>query len=117
MVDAAAVGAGLGYLVIQATKTSLPLPTGKDEILIGRQDPTSGVFPDIDLSGHGAESAGVSRRHARLVIQSGQVFIEDLNSTNFTLVNKNRLLPGQHCLLQFGDEVRFGRLSAIYQKE
>ncbi len=117
MVDASAAGVSLGCLVVQTTRTSLPLPAGKEELLVGRQDPSSGVFPDIDLSGHGAESAGVSRRHARLVIESGQVFIEDLNSTNFTLVNKNRLLPGQRHLLQFGDEVRFGRLTAIYQKE
>ena len=104
-----------GQLVVQATNALLPFPPGKTEILVGREDPVSGVFPDIDLTGHGGDEGGVSRQHARLFLQGDRVFIEDLNSTNYTHVNQQRLTPGQPHPLDAGDEVRFGRVKLVYQ--
>jgi len=83
---------------------------GKSEVLIGREDPISGIFPQIDLTPHGGEVGGVSRRHARLMLRNGQWLIEDLNSTNFTFVNNQRLAPGAPLALKDGDQIRMGRV-------
>lgn len=99
-----------GRLVVQATNATLPFPPGKTEILIGREDPVSNVFPDIDLTDHGGDEGGVSRRHARIILQGNQVLIEDLNSTNHTYVNQQKLTPGQPHPLNNGDEIRLGRV-------
>lgn len=104
-----------GKLVIQSTQAEVSLPAGKTELLIGRSDPVRSVFPDIDLTIHGGDSSGVSRKHARLSLQGTQVYIEDLNSTNFTFLNKQRLQPGQRYPLNSGDEIRLGLLVVEYR--
>jgi pSer/pThr/pTyr-binding forkhead associated (FHA) protein len=101
-------------LVVQDSNVSLSIPTGKTIVVIGREDPVSGVFPDIDVDPHGGHEAGVGRRHAQLILQGGQVFIEDLDSVNGTVVNKQKLAPRQPHLLQNGDEVRFGKMVMLY---
>lgn len=103
-------GAGQPRLMVQSTHATLPLPAGKAEIVIGREDPVSSVFPDIDLTNHGGDEGGVSRRHARLLVRGNQIYLEDLNSTNFTYVNQQRLTPGQPQLLNNGDEIRLGKV-------
>ncbi len=50
----------------------------------------------------------VSRAHARITHQTGQYFIEDLNSTTGTSVNGTRLTPGQSMALQNGAEITIG---------
>jgi len=99
-----------GRLIVQGTNAALPIPQGKTEIIVGREDPVSGVFPEVDLTDHGGDEGGVSRRHARIFVQGTQTLIEDLNSTNYTYVNQQRLTPGQPHPLNDGDEVRFGRV-------
>ncbi len=55
--------------------------------------------------------SSVSRQHARLYIDdSGAWWVEDLNSTNGTFVNENRI---KHQQLTDADQVRFG--DAIYK--
>ena len=103
-----------GRLIVQGTNATLPFPPGKSEIIVGREDPVSGVFPEVDLTDHGGDEGGVSRRHARIFIQGTQVLIEDLNSTNFTHVNQQKLTPGQPHPLNNGDEVRIGRVKLNY---
>lgn len=102
-------------LVVQGSNVSLPFPVGKTEIIVGREDPVSGVFPDIDLTDHGGDEGGVSRQHARIFIQGDRFLIEDLNSTNFTFVNQQKLAPRQPQPLASGDEVRFGRVKLVFQ--
>lgn len=101
-------------LVVVATGAEIPLPAGK-EALVGREDPYSGVFPDIDLTPHGGEEGGVSRRHFKVTLSGGQYMIEDLNSTNFTVLNRQRLQPGVPTVLADGDEVRAGRVRLIFR--
>jgi len=103
-----------GRLIVQGTNATLPFPPGKTEIIVGREDPVSGVFPEVDLTDHGGDEGGVSRRHSRIFIQGTQVLIEDLNSTNFTYVNQQKLTPGQAHPLNSGDEVRIGRVKLNY---
>ena len=104
-----------GRLVVLGSNVTLPLPTGKGEIIIGREDPVSGIFPDIDLTDHGGDEGGVSRQHARILVQGDRFFIEDLNSTNFTFVNQQKLTPQQPQALVGGDEIRFGRVKTTFQ--
>jgi predicted amidophosphoribosyltransferase len=99
-------------LVLEDSGAEIPLPAG-EEILIGREDPVSGVYPDIDLTPHGGEQAGVSRRHARLIVEGGKYFVEDLDSTNFTFVNKQKLAAKTRQSVSDGDEIRFGRISTV----
>jgi len=103
-----------GRFVIRTSGVEIPLPSGQDEITIGRVDLVRNIFPDIDMSGYGGESSGVSRMHARLVLQGNQVYVEDLNSTNYTFVNKLRLQPGQPYLVSNGDEIRLGLLAMVF---
>jgi len=97
-----------GRLIVQTTREEIKLPDGKNEIYIGRSDPVRGIFPDVDLSSFGAASAGVSRRHIRISHTGAQLFIEDLNSTNFSYLNRRRLEPNQRYPLSDGDEIRLG---------
>lgn len=87
----------------------LPLPQAA-EAVVGRADPASNFTPGVDLGSYGALEAGVGRRHARFVIQSGQIAIEDLDSTNGTTVNGSRLAARQPLLLHDGDEIGLGQL-------
>jgi hypothetical protein len=99
-------------LVVTASGAEIPLPAG-EEILIGREDPVSGVYPEIDLTPHGGEEGGVSRKHARIVVEGGNYFVEDLDSTNFTFVNKQKLGPKTRHPVNDGDEIRFGRVALV----
>jgi predicted amidophosphoribosyltransferase len=96
-------------LVVSTSGAEIPLPS-KDDILIGREDPVSGVYPDVDLTPHGGEEGGVSRRHARLIAEGGKYYVEDLDSTNFTFVNKQKVAPGSRQEVGEGDQIRFGRV-------
>ncbi len=106
-----------GVLVVRATKAEIDLNQGKAEVTLGRADPLREIYPDIDLTSHGGDTAGVSRLHARLVAEEGQVFIEDLNSTNYTFLNRQKLQPGRLYLLEQGDEIRLGLFVLEYRKE
>jgi predicted component of type VI protein secretion system len=103
-----------GSVLLRATNVSLPIPPGKQTIVLGREDPVSGIFPDLDLDPHGGLEAGVGRQHARLVLQDGQVCLEDLNSVNGTALNRQRLSPLQPTPVKDGDEIRLGKLVLIY---
>jgi pSer/pThr/pTyr-binding forkhead associated (FHA) protein len=83
------------------------------EILIGREDPVSGIFPDVDLTPHGGEEGGVSRQHARLTLDGGQYYIEDLDSTNFTFLNTQKLDAHVRQAANAGDEIRCGRVALV----
>lgn len=93
---------------------TLSLPA-RDEIIIGREDPVSEIFPDIDLTGLGGMEKGVSRRHAKIVRMAGGLAVEDLGSTNGTYVNKKKVQPNSPQDIKPGDELRFGKLTFTVQ--
>jgi pSer/pThr/pTyr-binding forkhead associated (FHA) protein len=101
-------------LIVQADNTTFDL-TGKSEVLLGREDPVSNIYPDVDLTEHGGEEGGVSRAHAKLYISGGQYSIEDQNSTNFTFVNRQKLEPKTPAPVRDGDEIRLGRVILKFQ--
>ena len=104
-------------LVVSVSKAEILLDLGLDEWVVGRTDPQRDIYPEIDLSPHGGDKSGVSRRHARLVTQGGRRWISDLNSTNFTFLNGEKLEPGGYYPLASGDQIRFGLLTLNYIEE
>ena len=76
--------------------------------LVGRTDPQSNIFPDIDLSRFDPETK-ISRRHARIWREGDTFLLEDLGSVNGTVVNEAvRLGPRQPRPLANGDRLRLG---------
>jgi len=96
-------------LVVDSDNFVFELPP-KNEVLVGREDPVSNAFPDLDLTPHGGEEGGVSRMHAKIIRSGSQFFIEDENSTNFTFLNRQRLQPKAAAPLKDGDEIKLGRV-------
>lgn len=68
------------------------LPVGK-EMILGRQHHTNKTQPELDLSAYGAEIAGTSRLHAALRREKSGWWFIDMNSSNGTWVNEERLAP------------------------
>jgi serine/threonine-protein kinase len=80
----------------------------KDSNLVGRTDPHSNIFPEIDLSRFDLETK-VSRRHARIWCEGETFLVEDLGSVNGTVINDSvRLAPRQPRVLDSGDRIRLG---------
>jgi DNA-binding winged helix-turn-helix (wHTH) protein len=79
---------------------SLPLRMGEN--VIGR-----GPTVQVPL-----EERGVSRRHARILIEVQGATIEDLESKNGTFVQGERIATARK--LASGDELRFGPVSVTY---
>ncbi len=80
----------------------------KDNNLVGRADPHSNIFPEIDLSRFDLETK-VSRRHARIWLEGETFLVEDLGSVNGTVINDSvRLAPRQPRVLDSGDKIRLG---------
>ena len=80
------------YLLVGARR----VPLGPEPIVFGR-DPAC----DVSL----AADALVSRRHARVFIRGGQVYVDDLDARNGTFVNGRR---ARHSVLRPGDILRIG---------
>ena len=82
---------------------------------IGRWDADGGIFPDVDLDSDDPE-AKVSRRHARITMNDGKYYVEDLGSTNGTFINRGkRLPPGTRQQLNDGDEIIVGKTFLRFQ--
>jgi pSer/pThr/pTyr-binding forkhead associated (FHA) protein len=103
-------------LMLVRSNISLDLPADRPELIVGREDSVSGVFPDINLEPFGAQDAGVSRRHLRLHKSGENWVVEDLTSINGTFLNRQRLAAGQLALLKDGDELRLGSLALTFKR-
>lgn len=77
--------------------------------LVGRWDPETGSFPEVDLDADDPE-AKISRKHALIRIEAGKITVEDIGSLNGTYVNRQpRLSPGSPVEIKSGDEVIIGK--------
>jgi pSer/pThr/pTyr-binding forkhead associated (FHA) protein len=112
LIDAAGALAGEETSLVLASPGggTLDIPD-KDEVVIGREDPISEVFPDVDLTGLGGMENGVSRKHAVIHRSGADYTVEDMGSTNGTYINKMRIQPHVPQAIKAGDEVRFGKLA------
>ena len=57
-----------------------------------------------------ANKSYVSRIHAKLVVDNGKLYIENLSKTNYTYVNNEKIAEGQ-TELKVGDEIGFGGMT------
>ena len=101
-------------LVIEGT-SELSAPAfslQKDENLVGRRDPMSNIFPEIDLSKYDPQTK-ISRRHARIFRDGPAFLVEDLGSSNGTVLEPSlessfRLPPHKPHPLTSGDKIKVG---------
>ena len=90
---------------IDDQKVEIPL---QETMIIGRS--MDGDNVEFDLTPHGAYHFGVSRKHAKLTLHDGYLYVEDLESTNGTRINGFQLSSKQKYRLRNNDEVEFARL-------
>jgi hypothetical protein len=84
-----------------------PLEVGNN--LVGRWDPETGAFPEVDLEADDPE-AKISRKHALIRVDGEKLTIEDIGSLNGTYVNRQpRLTVGNPQDLKDGDEIIIGK--------
>ena len=84
---------------------------------IGRWDPDSGCFPEIDLENLDVESK-ISRRHAEIIRDGTSVIIRDLGSLNGTFINRgSRLKLDEKVELKSGDEIIVGKTFLRFEVE
>ena len=96
----AAVGESLGFSRVQAAPhdeilLALDWTGSRGELLVGRHHACDVVLSD----------SSVSRRHARLVLRDGTWVVQDLESTNGTIVNGVQV---GRCALRPGDQLVLG---------
>lgn len=72
---------------------------------------TVGRLPDNSLQ---VDDGSISSHHAEIVLENGQFHLHDLGSTNGTFVNDEQVTDA---ILKHGDEVRFGRVPAIFSAQ
>jgi diguanylate cyclase (GGDEF)-like protein len=88
-------------LLLDCGKVAKQFSLGKNRCVIGRSEDT-----DLTLS-----NSDVSRHHAAVRFQRGRYIIEDLNSTNGTYVNGQKI---EEHSLKPGDEISIGDHSIIF---
>ncbi|WKZ57188.1 MAG: FHA domain-containing protein [Bdellovibrionota bacterium] len=83
--------------------------------LIGRWDPTTSSYPEIDLEQEDID-AKVSRKHAVIECTDGQAYVLDAGSLNGTIINrKDQLENGKRYPLKDGDEILIGKLAFTFR--
>ena len=87
-----------------------PIPLNGELMVVGRQDPILGIFPEINLA-----DKTVGRRHAYLRNQQGTYTVEDLNALNKTRLNGITLTPHEERTLKDGDILRFGSVEVRFE--
>jgi pSer/pThr/pTyr-binding forkhead associated (FHA) protein len=89
------------YLINRSTQESFQI---HDEMTIGR------IGNDVNFE----NTTSVSKKHCKLKVSGLNVFIEDLDSTNGTLVNNVKIKSKQ---LAFNDEIRIGNIVLIFSNQ
>jgi hypothetical protein len=101
-------------LIHRPSGMEFPLSAGP-ETTVGRKDPVTGIYPDVDLSPLDSQRS-VSRRHAKLYRRGNKFFLgEEIGTMNSTFLNGGRLETGIPSEVQPGDELRFGVVVLHFQ--
>ena len=88
-------------------------------LILGRLDPSDDQPAALNLTACGALAAGVSRQHAYIGLIDHSLLITDLDSTNATSLNGQRLDPYEPRIVRDGDEICLGllKLRVIFTDE
>jgi len=95
------------YLKLINRKNQLPFPVKEvysldRSVTIGRKNENDIVLKDPYVSG----------RHARLILDEGAFFLEDLDSANGSYLNGDRIMDVVK--LKNGDRIKFGQVEFLY---
>lgn len=118
---------------IRRPSSDLPRPSGnlsgKPRLLVSSPDPgsdgnstqrTYDLSAPVTILGRGTDcdlrlvDAGVSRHHAELRVEDGEVVLVDLGSTNGTFVNGQ---PVRRVSLTDGTQVTLGRTTLVFRRD
>lgn len=91
------------YLIDEATNEKYEIR--KNYFMIGRSG-------RCDLT---VDSSVVSKEHAQIVYQSGDFYIKDLKSSNFTYLNKAQIEPEELYKIENGSRIGFGNKWYIFK--
>jgi len=89
----------------------------KDGSVIAKHSPNKNVCvigKDIDSCDIVTLHSSVSRNHAKMLVSNGSAFLQDLGSTNGTILNKKPISKNVRCPLFSGDVIRFGASTRLY---
>lgn len=86
----------------------------REVMLLGRNSPADGIFPEIDLTEVDTGSY-ISRRHGRLTRQDAAFVYEDMGSSNGSFLNGNKLVPKVQVEMHDGDTLRLGRTEMCFR--
>ncbi|MDR1069324.1 MAG: FHA domain-containing protein [Gracilibacteraceae bacterium] len=70
--------------------------------------PVTVIGREGEMSDYLQEKTYVSRKHAKVIIANGEVYMEDVSGTNHTFVNNAPIPAGAPTRLKNGDEVGLG---------
>lgn len=99
-------GASPRLVVLRGQKINFEYPIYEGHNFIGRADEKP---VDIDLEDQEPpDRIWSSRQHALITYEESQLFIEDLNSSNGTFVNRTRVYPGTRRQLVANDVIQIG---------
>jgi len=105
----AAAAAKAKLQVIRGGRKGQEFPLENGNNLVGRWDPETGAFPEVDLDQDDPE-AKISRKHALIRFESGKITVEEIGSLNGNYLNRQpRLMPGNPIELKSGDEIIIGK--------
>src|SRR5437773_661912 len=85
----------LCLIVLQGHEQGRKFPVDGGESIVGRSSQATVRLLDTSIS----------KRHARLQRNLGEIVLDDLESTNGTFVNEERIT---RCTLRLGDKIRVG---------
>jgi len=94
------------------SETGQTFPLAAKIVLIGRNDPKSGIFVDIDLNTIAREPKAISRRHAQIEQEGDHFYVTDLGSANGTKLNGQRIPSKEKKPVWDGDVIELGRGAA-----
>jgi pSer/pThr/pTyr-binding forkhead associated (FHA) protein len=76
-------------------------PVTRSGMVVGRRTPQH--TPDIELA-----DEAVSRRHLEIAIRGGKYYLQDLGSTNGTMLDGDRIMPNRYYQLNHNSTVGLG---------
>jgi len=97
-------------LLFRDTDETLIVPLDREVVLGRYHDELDVAQPNVDLTEFGAIEKGVSRTHLKFVREMDTLTVVDLNSSNSTFLNGQRLMPFEARILRDADELRLGHM-------
>jgi hypothetical protein len=88
-------------------------PITRKDTRIGRWDRSIESYPDIDLTVDDTDCY-VSRKQAHIFYRDEKYFLEDLGSTNHTMLNKMELEPYSPREIKYDDSIILGKIFLIF---